>query len=111
MNIQDPRHPWSRLVVAARQIRDERDASAPYGFATRVAALAYAQERSVASMMERFALRAVGVAGLLALLSVGLNYSALTAPLARTTPVAAVSVEDFMLPIHDPVAFVLDVAE
>lgn len=112
MKPEDPRHPWSRLVAAARQARDERDTSAPYGFATRIAALAYAQERNVASFVERFAWRAVAVSGALALLSVAMNYSALTAPPARIgSQVAAVSVDDFMLPVHDPVAVVLDVAE
>src|SRR5262245_12210028 len=77
-NINDPRHPWSRLTAAARTVRDERDESAPYGFATRIAALALSNERRVASLFERFALRAVGVATLLALFSVVLNYQALS---------------------------------
>ena len=77
-NLNDPRHPWSRLTAAARQVRDDRDSSAPYGFATRIAALALAQERRVASLFERFALRAVGVASLLALFSVVLNYQELS---------------------------------
>lgn len=107
MNVQDPRHPWQRLVTAARQVRDERDVTAPYGFATRVAALAYSQERKVASLMDRFALRAVGVSCLLALLSVALNYGALMAPATSATA----STETFIPPAHDVVAAVLDFAE
>ncbi len=106
MNLNTPRHPWFRLTAAARQIRDERDTTAPYGFATRVAALACGQQRRVSSLVERFALRAVGLSCLLALLSVVLNYTELT-----TTPATTTSVDDFMLPIHDPVAVVLDYAE
>ncbi|MDP3069174.1 MAG: hypothetical protein Q8N18_02750 [Opitutaceae bacterium] len=76
-NHNAPRHPWARLTAAARTVRDDRDASAPFGFATRVAALALAQERRVVSLFERFAFRAVGVAALLALCSVALNYQEL----------------------------------
>jgi hypothetical protein len=77
MNLNDPKHPWTRLVVAARTVKDDRDVGAPYGFATRVSALAFASGYP-ASVVERFALRALGVAFLLALLSVAVNYSALT---------------------------------
>lgn len=76
MNSTDPKHPWMRLTAAARTVRDERDVAAPYGFATRVVALA--QEVKVASLFERFALRAVGIACLLALASVAVNYKALS---------------------------------
>lgn len=75
MKPTNPQHPWMRLTAAARSVRDERDVSAPYGFATRVVALA--QEVKVVSLMERFALRAVWVAGLLALASVAVNYKTL----------------------------------
>ena len=108
-NLNDPRHPRSRLTAAARQVRDDRDSSAPYGFATRIAALALAQERRVASLFERFALRAVGVASLLALFSVVLNYQALS-----TEPVlASASVEEpeLIIAADDAVAVVLDFAD
>lgn len=80
MNLNDPQHPWARLTAAARQVQDDRDTSAPYGFATRVAAVGLAQ-RSVgfASLLERFSLRAVGVASLLAVLSLAVNVSEITA--------------------------------
>ena len=106
-NINDPRHPWSRLTAAAREARDERDDSAPYGFATRIAALAFAQERRVASLLERFALRAVGVATLLALFSVVLNYQALSTGSAGL----AQADETEMVPVDDAVAIVLDLAD
>ena len=99
MNLNDPRHPWSRLTAAARSLPDARATSAPYGFATRMSALAMAQEVRMASLFDRFALRAVGIACLLALVSVAVNYSALT---------KASSVEDEPI-ADDPVAVLLDV--
>ncbi len=91
MNPNDPKHPWSRLVAAARRAPDGRDTTAPYGFATRVVALAFAQERRT-SFFERFALRAVGVSCLLALLSVAVNYAHLPAT-TRSVAIAAVEEE------------------
>lgn len=107
MNFKDPHHPWWRLTAAARQVSDERDLTAPYGFATRVVALALAQERRMGSLFERFSLRAVGVAGLLALLSLAVNYGALT---SATSTVAAVE-EDTAVPTNDAVAIVLDLSD
>jgi hypothetical protein len=78
MNLDDPRHPWRRLAAAARTARGELDAAAPHGFAARVVARAWARPDWPGSLLERFALRAVGVAGLLAALSVAMNYPALT---------------------------------
>jgi len=57
---------------------DGRDVAAPYGFSTRIAALALASERRLGSLFERFALRAVSVAGILAVLSVVANFSFLS---------------------------------
>lgn len=107
-NLNDPRHPWQRLTTAAREVRDERDASAPFGFATRIAALALAQERRVASLFERFALRAVGVASLLALFSVALNYQALSTESVITVAQAD---ESELMVADDAVAVVLDFAD
>ena len=95
MNPTEPRHPWSRLVTAARTIPDTRDTSVPYGFATRMAALAFAQEQRVASALERFSLRALGIAFLLTIATGATNYSVLTnlfspdetAPLMTDDPV------------------------
>lgn len=77
MNPNDPRSPWSRLIAGARQANDDRSTEAPYGFSTRVAALALAQQARVVSAFDRFALRALGIACLLALVSVAVNYRAL----------------------------------
>lgn len=110
-NMNDPRHPWSRLTVAAREVGEERETSAPYGFATRVAALAMAQERKVGSLFERFALRAVGVASLLALFSVVLNYQALSVTTVSSAPTIAQVEEPELVPTDDAVALVLDFAD
>jgi hypothetical protein len=90
MNLNDPKHPWSRLAAAARTAPDDRDTAAPYGFTTRVAALALAEERKAFSLFERFALRAVAVSCLLAVLSVAVNYAHL--PAAR--PAASALAEE-----------------
>ena len=92
MNLNDPQHPWSRLTAAARRAPDDRETAAPYGFATRVVALAFAPERK-ASFAERFALRAVGLSCLLAVLSVAVNYTHL--PAAADRPVATASAEEY----------------
>jgi hypothetical protein len=109
LNSNDPRNPWARLTAAARQMRDDRDTSAPYGFATRVAALALAQERRVVSLFDRFALRAVGVASLLALFSIVLNYPALSTE--PVTVAASVEEPEFIIAADDAVAVVLDFAD
>jgi len=98
-----PKSPWDRLAAAARQVTDDRDATVPYGFATRVAALALGSERRAISLLERFSLRAVMVACALALLSVAVNYSALT---KVSTPVA--SSEDEITATDEAVSVVLD---
>ena len=70
-----PEQKWSRLVAGARGAVDPRDTSAPYGFATRVAALAGSAERMRGSLLERFSWRALGVACLLAIASTAVSYS------------------------------------
>jgi hypothetical protein len=107
-DLKDPRHPWSRLTAAARQMRDSRDESAPYGFATRIAALAFTPERTMASLLERFALKAVGVASLLALFSVVLNYSELA---SASSTIVAQTEEIEINPADDAVALVLGIAD
>ena len=72
---------------------------APYGFSTRVAALAFGQAAPPRPAFGRMALRAAGVACLLALVAVGLNYSAITGAFDDDT---AVAVAD------DPVAEVVN---
>lgn len=66
---------WQNLVSAARKVRDERDTSAPYGFSTRVVALAMASSPvATVSLFERFSWRALGLAGLLAIASAATSY-------------------------------------
>ncbi len=91
----DPEHSWKRLTAAARCAPVETVTAAPYGFATRIAALA--ADHSGRSLFERFALRAVGVASLLAIASVCVNFSALTAEADEETIVVG----------DDPVALLL----
>jgi hypothetical protein len=99
MNIDDPRHPWSRLTAAARRAPEAGDAAAPYGFATRVAALAGRRAARGTSLYERFALRAVGVAGLLAIASLFANFPLFT----REANASEVVMDDY-----DPVAVLMD---
>lgn len=76
---------WNRLVAAARTVPDEREIVLPVGFATRVAARGLAAPRSSGSLFELFSWRALGVAGLLALVCVLANLSALTTSSSTTT--------------------------
>lgn len=70
---------WQSLVAAARRVQDDRAVSAPYGFATRVAARALAGERlATRSVFDRFSWRVLGVAGLLAAVSVATSYGSLS---------------------------------
>jgi hypothetical protein len=116
-NFNDPRNPWPRLTAAARTVHDDRDTTAPYGFATRIAALALAQEEKVASLFDRFALRALGVACLLAVGSVAINYEAITAEqtaAAAAGPVLAANLnldEVVLASTTDTVAVVFDIAD
>ena len=68
-----PGSAWHRLVNAARRLPDPRATSAPPGFGTRVAALGLGRRVPV-SLLDLLALRALGVASLLALSAVALNY-------------------------------------
>jgi hypothetical protein len=67
--MNSPLPEWSRLVAAARRApRNTRDESAPYGFATRVAAQAMAGRGHFldASLLSRYGLRALGISCVLA---------------------------------------------
>lgn len=99
MKSTDPRQSWARLTAAARLARDERDEAAPYGFSTRVAALARSADRKPAFLMERFALRALGVACLLAIASAAVNFPALNNTASTEEQIAA----------EDPLSVLLDV--
>ena len=80
---------WERLAAAARKSPGAADDSAPYGFSTRVAALAFEAGRPEPSAFGRLALRAALVACLLALVAVGVNYSAIKGAFADEPSVAA----------------------
>jgi hypothetical protein len=89
---------WQKLASVARRAPDDRDCSPPFGFATRVAALAMA-ERPAVSWLERLSWRAMGVACTLAAVAVALNFSSLRRPsddLAAST-------------FDDPVAQIVDI--
>jgi hypothetical protein len=77
----NPPDAWQRLAAAARRLPDDRDLSAPYGFAARVAAQALAAEAQpvpfLAQFSLRLSLRAMGVACALAVLSAGVSYPTL----------------------------------
>jgi hypothetical protein len=91
---------WERLAAAARRYPDERDVQAPFGFATRVAALAMAAERPVVSFVENFSLRAMFAACALAAVVVAANYSSIRSLYQEPAPVAS----------DDPVAEMIDLA-
>jgi hypothetical protein len=74
-----PRQPWDSLVAAARRAPAEPDAAAPYGFATRVVACAFAVPEPTAEvLLERFALRGLFVAATFSVATAVFSYSALT---------------------------------
>jgi hypothetical protein len=68
---------WKKLVAAARRAPAAGDESAPFGFSTRVAALAFERRQAPASNFARVSLRAAAVAGLLAVVAVAANFSAI----------------------------------
>lgn len=74
-----PNQQWQRLVAAARDASDSRDDSAPYGFATRVAALGLSAPAAVLprAMLEKFALRGLFAACALSVAAAAFGYSAL----------------------------------
>jgi len=68
---------WRRLTAAARHAPAVERATAPYGFATRVAARAMSKEQpAVMALFGRFSLRALYAACLLTLAGVTANYLA-----------------------------------
>jgi hypothetical protein len=72
---------WQRLAAAARRAPDDRDTAAPYGFAVRVAAQAWAASAEPIPFFEHFSLklslRALGAASLLAVATAGASYPTL----------------------------------
>lgn len=69
---------WQRLTALARTSPAGSDEAAPYGFATRVAAQAWAARPGVrGALFEKFALRALMAAVALSLASMAYSYTAL----------------------------------
>lgn len=80
---------WQELAAAARRAPAGGDNSAPFGFSTRVAALAFDPGRPSPSIFGRLAPRAAAVACLFAVVAVGVNYSAIKGAFEDEPVVAA----------------------
>lgn len=96
--------PWIKLTQQARSAppqADDREVTAPMGFATRVVALARerAEAASWSSWFEIKAWRALGMAGAIAVLSVVFNLAAVTE-----------SIEQDVLEADDPITALLDLS-
>lgn len=93
---------WRKLTAAARRAPLGADEQAPYGFSTRVAALAFESRAEPVSAFARVSLRAALVACLLAVAAVGANYSAIRSAFSEDESVPAGN--------DDPVSEVVDLA-
>jgi hypothetical protein len=80
---------WAKLVAAARQAPGAGPEAAPFGFSTRVAALAFTAERAGPSLFARLSWRAAAAACLLAVVAVAVNFSAITGAFDESATVAA----------------------
>ena len=80
---------WQRLVEAARRSPVPGDESAPFGFSTRVVALALGQREESPSVFARLSLRAAAVACALAVAAVAINYPAISSTFGADSAVAA----------------------
>lgn len=89
---------WAKLTAAARKA-PAGDEAAPFGFSTRVAAMAFSGESRAPSVFGRVALRAAAAACLLAVVAVAVNFSAITGAFDDSTSVAS---------NDDPVSEVVD---
>jgi hypothetical protein len=89
---------WQRLVVAARQAPIAGDEAAPYGFSTRVAALAFAavERPTLQSSLNRFSWRALGVSLMLMIVSIAANYTSVTTVTENDQDVTIDPVEEFL---------------
>ncbi len=96
---------WARLVAAARQVPRDREETMPVGFSTRVVAQAFAKRRASDFLLERLAVRMMGVSCLIALCTVLTYFSVGSA--------SATSVEtDTLFQLEDPVTlFGVEVAD
>lgn len=91
---------WQRLTEAARRAPASEESAAPYGFSTRVAAMAFESPApmSVSALLDRFSLRALFAACALMVACLATSYS-LT---------ASSGTDELPLP-QDPVAEILEV--
>jgi hypothetical protein len=67
-----------RLLAAARRAPVSGDEAAPFGFSTRVAALAFEKAPPAGPSFARLSLRVAWIACLFAVVAVGVNYKAIT---------------------------------
>ncbi|HTJ77815.1 MAG TPA: hypothetical protein VL357_02360 [Rariglobus sp.] len=83
---------WFRLAALARLApSDASDEAAPPGFATRVAALAFAvAEPSLSAVLARLSWRALTVAAVVMLVTAAANFSPLLASFSQDRDVATV---------------------
>lgn len=92
---------WQKLVAAARRAPEDPATSAPYGFATRVAARAFATPTVPArALLEKFALRGLFAAGAFSVAAVAFGYTEFTSAAGQDSDLSAM----------DPVAELLDVS-
>jgi hypothetical protein len=68
-------HQWQKLTALARSAGDEREAAAPFGFATRLAAHAGLAPATPWAAFERFALRGLLVAAVFGVAAIAFNFS------------------------------------
>jgi hypothetical protein len=102
---------WNRLVDTARRAEDPREVAAPYGFATRVTALAFAGQRPTGLGFHHVALRAMGLSCLLAVAAVATNYTRVVHFLAGSpsAPAATAGAVNSATP-DDPMTDLVDLA-
>jgi hypothetical protein len=100
--MNSPEKSWQRLIEAARKAPQGGDEAAPFGFSTRVAALAFDQGRPESTAFARLSLRAAAVAGLLAVAAVAVNFTAIRGAFEDEPAASPVNAGD------DPVAEVVD---
>ena len=75
MTSRDKQDPWSRIVAAAHaHIRDDEYIATPFGFATRVVAIAFSRPPQHDNLIELYAARAVVLAWGVAACSIFVGY-------------------------------------
>ena len=98
-------NPWNKLVQHAQSAdpvaEDERDVSAPLGFATRVVALAreQASAASLSALLERRGWHALGMAGAIAVMGVVLKL-----------PAVAESIQQEVVEADEPITALWDLS-